>query len=222
MITETRSTTKKTPGTNTCEILVFHHTWPGSFEGNLNYLATNKAQASAHYVAGKDWELGQIGKDTDILWHAGVSEWKWRTNINRFAIGIEIVWPDFTDKQRQKVEELAVFLIKKYGIKKENVVRHKDIAPGRKVDVDDSFWNKTHWSWSDYVNFLFSKLEPMAKKESKYTKIMENVLKETGATPIFEKQEGDEPLTEQETKELIEIAFARYGQRLQKAIQQIK
>ena len=62
----------------------------------------------------------------------------------------------------------------------------------------------------------------MAKKESKYTKIMENVLKETGATPIFEKQEGYEPLTEQETKELIEIAFARYGQRLQKAIQQIK
>lgn len=222
MITDTRSTTKKTPGTNTCEILVFHHTWPGSYEGNLNYLATNKAQASAHYVAGQGGELGQIWKDTDILWHAGVSKWKWRTDINRFAIGIEIVWPGFTDPQRQKVEELAIALIKKYGIKKENVVRHKDIAPGRKVDVDDSFWNNKFKSWDEYKNYLFSKIETMATKESKYTGIMEKVLKETGATPIFDSHEGTEPLTEKEVKELIEIAFARYGQRLQKAIEQIK
>lgn len=50
---------------------------------------------------------------------------------------------------------------------------------------------------------------------SKYTNIMENVIKETGFKPIFADHTGDQPLTEQETKELIEVAFARFFERLQ-------
>lgn len=48
---------------------------------------------------------------------------------------------------------------------------------------------------------------------SKYTAVKDQILKETGFTPIFDKHEGDKPLTEQETKELIEIALARFAQR---------
>ena len=51
----------------------------------------------------------------------------------------------------------------------------------------------------------------MAK--TKYTDIMNQVLSETKFDPIFDKHEGDQPLTEQAVKELFEIAFARFAQR---------
>jgi len=52
-------------------------------------------------------------------------------------------------------------LISKHNIKKENLVRHKDIAPGRKIDPDDSLWNTRFKTFEAYKNFLFSKLTIM-------------------------------------------------------------
>ena len=202
-------TNKKSAWKNTCEILVYHHTWAWTFNWNMNYLATNPAQASCQFVVWPNWEKWQIWQETDIQWHCWVSSWKWRNNLNRFAIWIEVVWPWFTDKQRQSVDELAKYLIKKYNIKKENVVRHKDITT-RKVDIDDSFWNNKYKSWEEYKNTLFNNTEKM----SKYKTIRENVIKETWSKPILNSHEWDKPLTEAEVKDLLEIAFARFAERL--------
>jgi len=46
-------------------------------------------------------------------------------------------------------------------------------------------------------------------EQSKYSWIMERALKQAWIEPIFNSHEGNNPLTEQETKELIEIARAR-------------
>jgi folate-dependent tRNA-U54 methylase TrmFO/GidA len=40
-------------------------------------------------------------------------------------------------------------------------LRHKDIAPGRKVDIADSFWNDKFESYEAYINSLFTKKEVM-------------------------------------------------------------
>ena len=37
-----------------------------------------------------------------------------------------------------------------FKIPKENVLRHKDIAPNRKNDIADIFWNNKYASWKDY------------------------------------------------------------------------
>lgn len=42
---------------------------------------------------------------------------------------------------------------------------------------------------------------------------MTQALKDGNLTPLFSSHTGDKPLTEQETKELIEIAFARAAKR---------
>lgn len=96
-------------------------------------------------------------------------------------------------------------------MKKDSFIRHKDISPGRKVDISDTFWNKKFKTWEEYKTALFSNPSPVMA--SKYTQIMTDSLRETGFQPIFGSHEGDKPLTEQETKELIEIAFARFSQR---------
>lgn len=212
-VLETKS---KSTGKNTCEFVILHHTGTkeGTISWNVNYLTTS-GKASVHYIVDTNGDIYKIWNDTDILWHAGTSEWKWKTNLNKYSIWIEIIGPlsdgGFTDAQRSSVSDLVKDLASKYEIPKENILRHKDIAPGRKLDVADTFWNWKFWSYDQFIKSLFIKKENMA---SKYTEIMENVIKETGFTPIFRSHDWDQALTEQETKELIEIAFARFFERL--------
>lgn len=82
-----------------------------------------------------------------------------------------------------------------------------DIA--KKYNID---WWYDLWAW-DKPHFQdnWLPITPNSKPTmpSKYTEVMNSTLKETGFTPIFSSHEGDQPLTEKETKELIEIAFAR-------------
>lgn len=225
IIKQTFETKNKTVGVNTCQFIVLHHTWSGegSIKGLINAF-TGQRQVSAHYLVDENGELYKFGDDKDILWHAGTSSWGKLTNLNRFSIGIEVIGPlqdgGFTDKQKETVDALVVELAKKYAIPKENILRHKDISPGRKWDIADTFWNTRAVNYKSYINNLFDKKEVMQK--SKYTEILANVLKETGATPIFNSHEGEETLTEQETKELLEIWFARFSQRLQNAFKNLK
>lgn len=43
-----------------------------------------------------------------------------------------------------------------HDISKECVIRHKDIAPGRKTDIADTFWNNDFKTYSDWINSLFT------------------------------------------------------------------
>lgn len=35
-----------------------------------------------------------------------------------------------------------------------NVLRHKDIAPKRKIDIADTFWKNEYISWGQYIGSL--------------------------------------------------------------------
>lgn len=93
---------------------------------------------SSHYVVDKDGSVFQMVKEADRAWHAGESFWKGRFDINNYSIGIEMVnrndgidpWPD---EQVNAVVDLCRYLVKKYGIVRDNVVTHEWIAgyPGR-------------------------------------------------------------------------------------------
>lgn len=221
MYKQTLTTKNKSNWVNTCEFIILHHTATGenTIRWVLNTLTVGAV--SCHYVVDTNGDIYKIWNDKDILWHAGASEWKGKKDkygsFNSYSIWIEIIGPlsdgGFTDAQRSSVAELVKDIATKYGIPKENILRHKDIAPNRKTDVADSFWIKQFGSYDQYINSLFFKPQPIMA--SKYTEIMQKALKETGFTPIFGTHEGDKPLTEQETKELIEIAMARLFQRLQ-------
>lgn len=213
---------------NTCEYIVLHHTWTKEWtlQGNINVLTwkNQNSRVSAHYLIDTNGDIYKIWNDSDILWHAWTSTWKGRTNINRFSIWIEIIWPlsdgGFTDSQKESVAKLVQYLANLYSIPQENVLRHKDIT-GRKWDVADTLWNWNFKTWEEYKKFLFDKNTSMTAKKSKYTEIMQNALKEVWSIPIFGEHTGENPITEQETKELIEIAFARFTERLYKTFKNI-
>jgi N-acetyl-anhydromuramyl-L-alanine amidase AmpD len=70
--------------------IVLHHTGPGAFNGILKWLCDPAAKASAHYLLGTAAELTQMVNTSKKAWHAGVSKWDGRSDINRYSVGIEI------------------------------------------------------------------------------------------------------------------------------------
>ncbi len=129
--------------------LVFHYT-ALDFHSSLNRLT--QGEVSAHYLIPAEAVNGEpqiyrLVEESKRAWHAGVSAWQNRENLNDTSIGIEIVnlgfkdepgkpreWYPFTEYQIQALTELSKGIIARYGIEANCVIGHSDIAPGRKVD----------------------------------------------------------------------------------------
>ncbi|MDC0602797.1 N-acetylmuramoyl-L-alanine amidase [Aliiglaciecola sp.] len=75
---------------NKADSIVIHFTAGSSFESSVNHLCSEKAKASAHLVIGREGQVTQLVPFNTIAWHAGKSQWKGRTGMNRFSIGIEL------------------------------------------------------------------------------------------------------------------------------------
>lgn len=79
-------------GTITPTVIVLHYTASGGADGqgDADYLSRASARASAHIVVGRNGSIDQIVPFNKKAWHAGVSSYKGRKNVNDFSIGIEI------------------------------------------------------------------------------------------------------------------------------------
>ena len=132
------------------EMLVFHYTGMETAQAALDRLRDPEAKVSAHYVVDEDGEVYSLVDEDKRAWHAGVSSWKGKTDINSRSVGIEIVNPGhefgyrpFPDGQIKSVVSLSQKIIKRYDILSENIVGHSDIAPKRKTDPGELFpWKK--------------------------------------------------------------------------------
>ena len=131
-------------------MLVFHYTGMETARAALDRLRDPEAKVSAHYVVDEDGEVYSLVDENKRAWHAGVSFWKGKTDINSRSIGIEIVnpghelgYPPFPDDQILSVIRLSEEIIKRHAILPENIVGHSDIAPKRKRDPGELFpWKR--------------------------------------------------------------------------------
>lgn len=117
-----------------------------------------KNEVSAHYVISEDGEIFHLVSEDRAAYHAGVSFWNSKQNINNSSIGIEQVnlgydwlskfpeergvcvpgsdktWCKFTEQQIEQAIKLCKEIIIKHDIKPYNIVGHSDIACSRKKD----------------------------------------------------------------------------------------
>lgn len=140
--------------------LILHYT-------ALDFYASIKAltgeDVSAHYLvpdptdktyqnAGfKDLQIFNLVDEKDRAWHAGVSAWEDRTNLNDCAIGIETVnlavdnqgqlyFPPYEECQQIAIARLAANIVARYpDITPTRVLGHSDIAFSRKSDPGPKF-----------------------------------------------------------------------------------
>lgn len=134
---------------NTCEYIILHHTW-AIWDWNIKVLLWETSRkVSAHILVRQNWDALKLAEPNWVTWHAWVSEWKWKGNMNNFSIWIEVEWPWFTDAQRRTVFWLTQHLMGVFNIPKENVIRHKDVSPWRKFDISDDFFENWYIAWRD-------------------------------------------------------------------------
>lgn len=101
-------------------------------------------QLSSHYIIDTDGSIVQCVAENKRAWHAGVSKWRGRENLNHYSIGIELSsatmgQSEYPKKQIKAAVKLCRQIIKHYQIPKVNVVAHSDIAPIRKPDPGKMF-----------------------------------------------------------------------------------
>lgn len=74
-------------------MVVIHYTGGPSAASAINTFKNPTAKVSAHLVVDYDGSLTQLVPFDEVAWHAGPSEWKGKSGLNQYAIGIEIVNP---------------------------------------------------------------------------------------------------------------------------------
>jgi N-acetylmuramoyl-L-alanine amidase len=130
------------------EIAVIHYTGSNSLQGALSWLCHPRAKVSAHLVIAKTGLVWQLVPFNRKAWHAGVSSYDGRANVNDFSIGIENVGlgDDWFEAQIQANIDVLDALYPFYQI--EDTVGHCDVAPGRKSDPGPRYpWDRIFPGW---------------------------------------------------------------------------
>ncbi len=153
------------------KFIIVHYT---ACDDETSIETLTKENVSAHYlITTFKWDpIFQLVSDDKRSWHAGISYFQGRTNLNDTSIGIEIVNPGvfegkdkkhfypFYESQIKKTARLIRVLSKKYRIAPERVIGHSDAAPGRKIDPGPLFpWERLYkegiGAWYDEDDFDF-------------------------------------------------------------------
>ncbi|MFZ2587723.1 MAG: N-acetylmuramoyl-L-alanine amidase [Alphaproteobacteria bacterium] len=122
----------------TIDSIILHATGGNDLDHALHVLADPAREASCHYVIARDGEIIQMVDDTHKAWHAGISQWNGRIDLNPWSLGIELVSDGhtYTEAQYVAVEALLACRMAAYDVKPEKVLGHHEVAwpLGRKWD----------------------------------------------------------------------------------------
>lgn len=136
------------PRQNELAGIVLHHA-AGYYDGTVSWCCNPASQVSYHAVVALDGRRTQLAQDSHIAWHAGKSRWKGRNFCNGFMLGIAVTGntndgamrgtagPDLTTPEIESVAEWIHTRMMRHGIGLQDIVTHREIAPGRKDDTSD-------------------------------------------------------------------------------------
>lgn len=137
-----------------------------------------KHGVSAHYIINEQGHIYQLVDEQKRAWHAGVSYWQNKENLNHSSIGIELCSKSFGQdpyplKQIFSLIRLLKKLKHRYHIKKNRFLAHSDIAPKRKADPGKSF----PWSYLAKHGFgvWYDLNRPKSATESDETKLLNQI-----------------------------------------------
>ena len=117
--------------------VVLHHS-SGSYVGGLAWICDPSSRVSYHCLIARDGRRNVFALPNQRCWHAGVSQWQGKKDINSYSIGV--AWEG--DTYQTPLSEDAILsaveyllpILDEYHIPLANIIRHADVAPGRKDD----------------------------------------------------------------------------------------
>lgn len=166
------------------QFIILHYT---ATTNEISIKELTSERVSSHYLilSGDDKKIYNLVPDNERAWHAGVSSFRGKNNLNDISIGIEIVndgiykeyrnyptynlyehYVDFEETQIKKIAQLVKDLSIKYKIPARNILAHSDIAPSRKRDPGAKFpWKRLYdeygiGAWYEETDKLFYMANP--------------------------------------------------------------
>jgi N-acetylmuramoyl-L-alanine amidase len=138
------------PRAGAIDMLVLHYTGMTSAAAALERLCDPAAAVSAHYLIDEDGAVWRLVAEERRAWHAGLSSWRGRSDVNDASIGIELVNPGhefgyraFPEAQIAALIELGSQIVARHAIPARNITGHADVAPERKHDPGELFpWRR--------------------------------------------------------------------------------
>ena len=135
-------TNRKTPNVSAGRVIkpthiVLHHS-SGAYAGSVSWCMDPVSKVSYHCIIARSGKRTVLALPNQRTWHAGVSSWQGRKDANSFAIGL--AWEGDTyqvplsDDAILSAVEYLLPILDEYHIPLSNIIRHADIAPGRKDD----------------------------------------------------------------------------------------
>lgn len=132
------------------DMIILHYTGMKTAQESLDKLCNPTSNVSAHYLIFENGDIYNLVEEEFRAWHAGISSWQGRDDVNSRSIGIEIANPGhefdyipFKEEQIRSVITLCQDIMERYQIKPQNVLAHSDVAPMRKKDPGEFFpWKK--------------------------------------------------------------------------------
>lgn len=125
----------------------------GGAEANCKYFYDKFRGASSHFFVGHNGEIWQCVEENDTAWHCGTSgKYKHKECRNSNSIGVELcVKKDangnwyYTEETRKAAVQLFAYLMDKYHIDADHVLRHYDVT-GKNCGEPDVRKGNKEWS----------------------------------------------------------------------------
>lgn len=125
--------------------VVIHHTVM-PFQATIDFMVSPSSKVSYHVVISKTGERCQLVRDEHIAWHAGVSSFQGQPHCNLFMLGLAFEGDTYreplTSAQLGSAEEWLAPRWSRYSLTPERIVDHRQVAPGRKDDLNPVEWER--------------------------------------------------------------------------------
>ena len=120
------------------QAIVLHHTC-GGYAGSVAWCADPASRVSYHCIVAKDGRRTVLADPDERAWHAGVSTWRGRRDLNSWSVGA--AFEGDTNERTLGEDEMASMadylaqIMARYGLKLADVTDHRTVSPGRKDDL---------------------------------------------------------------------------------------
>jgi N-acetylmuramoyl-L-alanine amidase len=100
------------------------------------------SKVSYHAIVAKDGKRTAMADADERTWHAGVSTWRGRRDLNSWSVGAAFEGNTnarpLGEAEMASMAEYLVPIMRKYGLTLADVTDHRTVSPGRKDDLKAS------------------------------------------------------------------------------------
>ncbi len=119
--------------------IVLHHT-SGSYAGSVAWCMNPASRVSYHCIVAKDGRRSTLADPDERTWHAGVSSWRGKRDLNSWSIGAAFEGDSYKrplgEDEMASMAEYLEPLMRLYRLTLDDVTDHRTVSPGRKDDLN--------------------------------------------------------------------------------------